>query len=287
MPPPIIKKIALAIAFSPTASALLSEAFLLAHNFNAQLFLVHIGKGKENEQEKLDELIKQTNSYQIKPHLIFEEGDPVDKILLVCQKMEIDLLVAGALKKEKLFKYYIGTIARKIMRKANCSVLVITNPSNAPQPAKNIVVNAEDSPFIEDALKLACQFAPVSDSPWIHVVREIKLYGLAMASFDQQSEEEYSEVRHNLLRQEAEQVEKMLGSIDHQHCKINIKMLSGKSGFELVKFTNSRHAELLVVGAPKRKFKLFDRVFTHDLEYVFADLPCNLLIVHPRKEAHE
>jgi nucleotide-binding universal stress UspA family protein len=282
-----INRVGLAIAFSPTASSMLREAARFATSFNAELFLIHVGKGKEGNGEKLSKLINECGIENNQVKILFEEGDPVEKILLACKQENIDLLVVGALKKEKLLKYYIGTIARKIMRKAECSLLVITTPSATPVPLRNIVVNAEDSPYVEHALKMACHFAPADSGPWIHVVREIKLYGLAMASFDQQSEEEYSEVRHNLLRQEAEQVEKMLGSIDHQHCKINIKMLSGKSGFELVKFANSRHAELLVVGAPKRKFKLFDRVFTHDLEYVFADLPCNLLIVHPRKESHE
>jgi nucleotide-binding universal stress UspA family protein len=282
-----INRVGLAIAFSPTASSMLREAARFATSFNAELFLIHVGKGKEGNGEKLGKLINECGIENNQVKILFEEGDPVEKILLACKQENIDLLVVGALKKEKLLKYYIGTIARKIMRKAECSLLVITTPSATPVPLRNIVVNAEDSPYVEHALKMACHFAPADSGPWIHVVREIKLYGLAMASFDQQSEEEYSEVRHNLLRQEAEQVEKMLGSIDHQHCKINIKMLSGKSGFELVKFANSRHAELLVVGAPKRKFKLFDRVFTHDLEYVFADLPCNLLIVHPRKESNE
>ncbi len=282
---PSIKRIALALAFSPTASVMLTEAFFLAQTFNAQLFLIHIGKGKGDEKEKMDLLLEEVSDFKIEPNVILDDGDPVDKILAICNEKNIDLLIAGALKKEKLFKYYIGTIARKIMRKTDCSLLVISNPSNKPSLPKNIVVNAEDSPFVEDAIKMACLLAPTDLSPWIHVVRELKLYGLAMASFDQQSEEEYSEVRQNLLRQEAEQVEKMLGNIPHQHCKINIKMLSGKSGFELVKFANSKSADLLVVGAPKQKFKLFDRVFTHDLEYVFADLPCNLLIVHPGKEA--
>jgi nucleotide-binding universal stress UspA family protein len=62
--------------------------------------------------------------------------------------------------------------------------------------------------------------------------------------------------------------------------KINIKMLSGKSGFELCKFVERKQAGLLVVGAPPRRFSLFDRIFPHDLEYVFADLPCNLLVVN-------
>jgi nucleotide-binding universal stress UspA family protein len=283
-----INRVGLAIAFSPTASSMLREASQLVKSFNAELILIHVGKSKEENKEKLSKLIKECGLENNQIKILFDEGDPVEKILLACKQENIDLLIVGALKKEKLLKYYIGTIARKIMRKAECSLLVITTPSATPVSLKNIVVNAEDSPYVEHALKMACHFAPADSGPWIHVVREIKLYGLAMASFDQQSEEEYSEVRQNLVRQEAEDVERMLGNIPHAHCKINIKMLSGKSGFELVKFANSKNANLLVVGAPKQKFKLFDRVFTHDLEYVFADLPCNLLIVHPGKEeTHE
>jgi nucleotide-binding universal stress UspA family protein len=60
-------------------------------------------------------------------------------------------------------------------------------------------------------------------------------------------------------------------------------MLAGKSGFELAKFAQRKHADLLVVGASPRRFSLFDRVFPHDLEYIFADMPCNLLVIHPPK----
>jgi hypothetical protein len=76
----------------------------------------------------------------------------------------------------------------------------------------------------------------------------------------------------------------MLNKIPHEGVKINIKALSGKSGFELSQFATRKQADLLIVGAPPRRFYFFDRVFTHDHEYLFADLPCNLLIIHPGKK---
>ena len=30
------------------------------------------------------------------------------------------------------------------------------------------------------------------------------------------------------------------------------------------------------------QLNVFDRIFTHDIEYILADLPCNLMIVHSR-----
>jgi nucleotide-binding universal stress UspA family protein len=91
-------------------------------------------------------------------------------------------------------------------------------------------------------------------------------------------------MRHKLVKEEIDSVEKMLQRIPHEGLKVNIKLVSGKSGFEITQFAQRKHADLLIVGAPPRRFSLFDRVFTHDQEYIFADLPCNLLIIHPRKE---
>jgi len=167
------------------------------------------------------------------------------------------------------------------MRKADCSLMMIVNPSVEPKQLKNIVVNAEDSPFIESALQAACQIGARQEQAWIHVVRELKLYGLAMAATDQQSEKEYIEMQQQLIQDEITEVERMLSQIPHENLKINIKMLSGKSGFELCKFAERKQADLLVVGASPRRFSWVDRLFPHDLEYVFADLPCNLLVVYP------
>jgi nucleotide-binding universal stress UspA family protein len=109
-----------------------------------------------------------------------------------------------------------------------------------------------------------------------------------MSVADQESEEAYDDLRHKLVQDEIEKVEQLMADIPHHGLKINIKIVAGKSGFELSKFAIRKNADLLIVGASSRRFFLVDRLFTHDLEYIFADLPCNLLMVHPRKEVmHE
>ena len=281
---PLFNRLGFALAFSPTAEAMLTETARWAKIFQAELILMHIGPHGEKEEVLLQEILKNVDLSNQPYKIIWEEGDPADKILKVCDLQKIDLLIAGALKKENLVHYYVGTIARKIMRKAVCSLMMIANPSVEPHPLKNIVVNAEDSPFLEETLNVACHIASKEENAWVHIVRELKLLGLALAATDQHSEDEYAEVKQHLLKDEIVEVEKMLGRIPHDQIKVNIKMLSGKSGFELCKFAERKQADLLVVGSPARRFYLFDRVFPHDLEYVFADMPCNLLIVHPTQK---
>jgi nucleotide-binding universal stress UspA family protein len=96
---------------------------------------------------------------------------------------------------------------------------------------------------------------------------------------EQRNEEEYAEIRQDLARAEIEQVEKILARVPHEGIKVNIQMLSGKSGFELARFAERKKAELLVVSAPRKRLMLLDRLFPHDLEYIFGNLPCNLLVV--------
>jgi len=279
------KKIGLAIAFSPTAEAMLAEANRLVHLFSSELILIHIGQHREEEEQKMDELLRKVRSIH-PPKIIWKEGNPSKEILNVCRAERIDLLVAGALKKEKVLTHYIGSVARAIMRKADCSVYLVYNPSMNPKPIQQIVVNAEDSLHVEQAIETACYIGELEGSQWVHIVRELKLLGLTLAASEQSTEQEYNEQKQEMMREEILTVEKILEKIPREKTKVNIKMLSGKSGFELCKFVKRKQAGLLVVGAPPQRLSLFDRIFPHDLEYVFADLPCNLLVVNQRKEDH-
>jgi len=278
------KKIALGLAFSPRVEALLGECARLQRDWDAELVLVHVGEHGTQEEEKLDELLEKVGLTRKQVKIFWENGNPAKKILEVCKHERVDLLVVGALKRENLVQYYLGSIARKILRKTPCSVLMLINPSSKPRNLRNIVVNADGSPHIKEALGTACSLTQKESSAWLHVVKELKLYSLTMSVSDQYSEQEYEDVRQKLVQDEIDGVYKLLDDIPHENLKINVKLVSGKSGFELGKFAAKNNADLLIVGAPIKRYFLFDRIFTHDLEYIFVDLPCNLLLIKPRKE---
>lgn len=271
--------IGLAIAFSPTARAMLAETSRLVNHFKSKLILIHVGVHGQEEERMINEMMMEAGLSAANVKVLWKKGDPVKEILKACKEEKIELLVAGALKKENLVNHYLGTVARKIMHKADCSVLMITNPAVESKPLKNIVVNAEDSPYAKHAIYAACNWHPTMAGTWVHIVRELKLLGLALAANEQCSEEEYAQSKQNMMREETAEVEKMLQQIPHNKLKINIKLLSGRSGFELARFAERKEADLIVMGAPQRRFSLFDRVFQHDQEYIFNDLPCNLLVV--------
>ena len=275
------QKIGLAVAFSPTAEAMLAEAKRLAKLFSAELMLIHVGDKNSKSERKISELAEavKLTDYTV----VWRNGKPEKEILDACREKNVDLLVAGALKKENMIERYIGSVARAMMRKAECSLFMVNTPSAEPRPIHQIVVNAEDSIHVEAAIATSCYLAEKENAAWVHIVREIKMLGLTLTANEQLTAQEYSESKQNLVREEITAVEKILEKIPHSNTKVNIKMLAGKSGFELRKFVERKQADLLVVGAPPRRFSFFDRIFPHDLEYIFADMPCNLLIINQRK----
>jgi nucleotide-binding universal stress UspA family protein len=285
---PVFKRIGLAVAFSPRIEALLAEAVWLKRLWGSELVLIHIGDENEADSRKMRELVQHAGLQPSEVSIFWEYGKPAKTILQVCRREKIDLLVAGALKKEKALQFYLGSIARKILRKADCSVLMLIEPSVEQKGFKNIVVNAdEDSPYMMQALRAAFKIGMVEKATWLHIVRKLRLYGFLSAA-EQYTEREYELNRNNLVQAEIEEVQQLINTIPHQGIKVNIKLVSGKSGFELTQFAQRKNADLLVIGGSPMRLSILDRVFPNDLEFIFSDLPCNMLIVHPRKEdTHE
>lgn len=260
---------------------MVTEASRLVKWFESDLVLIHVGKKDSEKTEALQKLIDGSELDSARIKVFWVEGEPAEQILKVCNREKVDLLVAGALKKENLVNHYLGTVARNIMRKANCSIWMIIDPSTDLRSIKNIVVDAEDNSDIHGILNLACNLAKKEPGTWVHVVRELKLLGLALSAREQCTEAEYDEMQRKMVQEETNLVQKELDRIPHENLKINIKLLSGKSGFELTQFAKRKAADLLIINAPRRKLSFFDRIFTHDQEYIFSDLPCNLLIIQP------
>ncbi len=74
----------------------------------------------------------------------------------------------------------------------------------------------------------------------------------------------------------------VINKCDVGDIKITEKMIKGKPGYAISKYAKDRKADLLVINSPDTQLNLFDRIFAHDIEFVLANLPCNVLIVHSR-----
>jgi len=274
----MFRKIALAIAFSPRMEALLAEVTRLSILFESDLILIHVGEKTEEQVSKFQEVLAHHGLDNDRTKLIWKQGKPVKMILEACKEENVDLLVAGALKEEGLLKYYLGSVGRKIIRKSPCSVLTLIDPKIETTSFSKVVINGTQLDITPFVIAQGAVFSKAVQADQVHILNEIKMYGLQMGTAGEDSEEEIANTRRQLVQDEMDYVEEILKEIDVSTLKINIKVTGGKWAVELSRFCEKIGADLLIVGDDSR-LTFFDRLFPHDLEDLLSTLPCNLLIV--------
>lgn len=272
------QKIALAIAFSPRMEALIAEAKRLTEIFESDLILIHVGVKTDELESKLSEILLEQGFNARSVKTIWKEGKPTKMILLACEEEKVDLLMLGALKKEGLLTYYLGSVARKVIRKSHCSVLTLIDPLINPIKFSKVVINGTQLEVTPKVIAQGLKFCQGEGATQIHILNEIKLYGLQMATAGEGSEDEVSNTRRKLVQEEIRYVQEILDGLDQSGLKINIKVTAGKWAVELVRYCEAINADLLIMG-DERGYTFIDRLFPHDLEEILSELPCNLLIV--------
>lgn len=274
--------IAVAVSFSPRCLPLLAQAKNLADVLKASLLLIHIGEKNSEKERELDDLMAKLNMKDSQYRIIWMDGEPVDTILKLCKLNMVDLLVLGALEKENVLKFYLGSIARNISRKAKCSVLLLTNPTEQALKYKKIVVNGVENPKTVHTINTTFYLAQHLNTKDVTIVNEVNVPGLAMAIADDSTAPEAKEIKKHFSEEVEENIQSIVKTCDTEGINVTNKSVKGKAGYAISKYAKDRKADVLVINSPDTSLNLLDRIFTHDIEYILAHLPCNLLIVHSR-----
>ena len=275
------KTIGIGIAFSPNLKANLYEAARLALFFQSKLVIIHVG---EESQEKVETLKTILNSFikeSLDYEVIFKSGDPVEVILRASEEKNIDLLIIGAAKREKIFTYYVGSIARKITRKAKCSLLLLINPSIDRLPCQHIVVNGLIDPKTEQTIATAFYIGSKLKAKKLTIVEEIKQNEIAVNVDDDKSLRKATIVKERLRNRERSRINHIIEDIPEEFTKdivVKSQPIFGKQGYSIGHYAQIVRADLLVMNAPS-KMTFWDRLFPHDIEHILTELPTDVLII--------
>lgn len=274
--------IAVGLAFSPRMEAILAEAKNISDACGSKLVLIHVGAKTKEKEKSLSDILFRNNIDERKAKMVWAEGEVVDTILKLCKLNIVDLLIIGALEKENIIKYYLGSVARTISRKAKCSVLLLTASSTQKVKQKVIINAGADHPKTIHSINTAFYFAKLIGIKEVTLVHEVHAPVLAMAMADSSSAPEVTKIKKDFSEEETTRLHSMISKCDIGNLKINEKIINGKPGYAIRQYAETKKADLLVINSPDTHLTFLDRIFTHDIEFVLADLPCNLLIVHSR-----
>src|SRR5262245_49077140 len=134
-----IQKILYATDFSSYSNQAYFHAVTLAESHEASLTILFVfnparqedGESRQYWRQQLEQI------RPVNPHIpvrhVFMEGDPAEEIVAYAAKAGMDLIVMGTHGRTGLERLLMGSVAEKVMREANCSVLVVKLPRAQPR----------------------------------------------------------------------------------------------------------------------------------------------------------
>ena len=273
--------IGIGVAFSPNLKANLYEAARLSLFFGARLVLIHVGKASEDKVKALKIILNAFKKDHLDYEVIFKMGNPVEAILSTASEQKIDLLILGALKRENIVKFYLGSIARKIARKAKCSILLLIKPSVVREPCTHIVVNGLQDSKTEQTIGAAFFVATKLGSKKITIVEEISQGEVAIKIEDDKSLRRATIVKERIKLREDSRVKKIIEDVPQKLKKniiIKTQPIFGRKGYSIGHYAQVVRADLLVMNG-LNKTSIWTRLFARDLEHILTELPTDVLIV--------
>tara|TARA_R110002049_G_scaffold292252_3_gene476666 strand:- start:16622 stop:17473 length:852 start_codon:yes stop_codon:yes gene_type:complete len=275
------KSIGIGVAFSPNLKANLFEAARLSIFFGSKLFLIHVGEASDDKLKLLKIILQSFEKDKLDYEVVFKTGNPVNVILSISEEKKIDLLILGAVQREKLVKYYVGSIARKMTRQAKCSILLLIKPSVERVPCEHIVVNGLKDPKTEQTITVAFYVAKHLKADKITIVEEINQDEIAVKVEDDKSLRRANIMKERIKLRENSRIKDIINHIPETYSKnkiIKLQPIFGKKGYSIGHYAQISRADLLVMNAPT-KMNFWDRLFPHDIEHILTELPTDVLIL--------
>ena len=269
------------VAFSPNLKANVFEALRMSVLFEAILVMVHVGEKTNEKEASLGKVISGFNGAVPNYRVLWKAGKPAEVLLGACIGENADLLILGAVKREGLLKYYLGSVARKLTRKAPCDVLLLIKPSVDRVACSSGVVNGLAHPKTKEAIDRAFYVLSTLGAQKLTIVEEIPEDSVAIKVDDDRSLRKSTIAKERIELRENSRV---LGLLSHipknikETLEVVVQPIFGRRGYSIGHYARVTRADLLVMNAPS-KLTLLDRLFPHDLEYILSDLPTDVLII--------
>jgi len=274
MNPSSRKKIAVASTFSPRFEQVLSEARRIRDRFGADLSLIYVGERNDQTEKKFQDIFGRLNLPGDSP-VHYGRGDPADGILRVIAENNVDLIIAGALEKETALHPFLGNVARRILREAQCSVILFTHPELEPKPLRRIVFVANYSDHGRRGFQETLKLASAESCERLYAIRVYTTFDEVRAAMFVDNEE--AAPRPRTFEEEEAALEEFVLAAGETEVPIEARCIRGNTGFAASDFIKSVEADLLVV--PVHKTETSAERLPNHLAWIADVIPCNLWLI--------
>jgi nucleotide-binding universal stress UspA family protein len=279
----LYQHVGVAVALSPTLDALLAEVAFHRPHLAARLSLVHAGAHAPEKEARFREALADAALPPDTP-IHWMSGPPEAAILKAVEQHQIDLLMAGALEKEEGLRYYLGSVARDLVREAPCSLFLFTFPGvrREPTPLRRIVVVTDHSETALVAFTKALRLAGAEAAEKVYLVRVLTEYGDAMALAEGVGRERAQDYRQRTRSEEEALMRDFVDAAGRRTVDVEPVLVEGREGVVVAQLAREREADLLVMPSAHHASHFFERLFPSDMEWVLREIPCTIWVARER-----
>jgi nucleotide-binding universal stress UspA family protein len=265
--------VAVASTFSPRFLPMLIQAKAIATLLGRPLEIIHAGAENAENHDRFAEAFAELGfSAPIHWH---EAPLPSTAIIDAVRDAGISLLVAGAMERDIEGRFFLGKVARVLVREAPCSLLLFANPGREPIPLRTIAVIVDYSEASRHALRATLDLAARSKAETVHVLRVFTVFAQVLAEPHQFVQGHDS---HAISNEEA-RLDAFVQEFDIDAIPIVTRCIEGTTGFAAADYVQSINADLLVVAGDLEPGHPH---FPARMEWLENVIPSNLLIIHPK-----
>jgi nucleotide-binding universal stress UspA family protein len=274
MAEPFYHSVAVASTFSPRFVQVLSEAKRVRDRFDSNLSLIYVGEQEAETERKFAGVLAELQ-LPADSKILYERGEPASAILRAANANKIDLIVAGALEKEVILRPFLGNVARRLVRDADCSVMLFTHPETEPKPMKKIVFMADYSEQGQRALRLTLHLAQREGCERLYAIRVYTTFDEARASRRAKTREAQSPAR--TLAEEEAALEQFILAAGQTDVPIEARCVRGNTAYAASDFVQAIEADLLAV--PLSPQPGSEKKLPPQIAWVTDVIPCNLWVI--------
>jgi nucleotide-binding universal stress UspA family protein len=268
--PPVIVS---ALGLSPTSKRVASEAHALAQSLGGSARYVHVGDDTPEVRAQLAKVLESVIPGGSVGDVSIRAGDPSEVLSAEAASINADLVVAGALEREGLLTSLIGSVARRLVRRAPCPVMLLPVGLAETAPFKTLVASVESDTASAHMLDLVARIARSMGGKSLHVVREPDAAERTALRYATLAE------RDAANRRSREELSDFVSGRDVTGLRVHVNYLGdAMDGVGGVEYAQRVGADLLAFPAPSRPLTFWDRLFSHPTERVLDRLPCRLLV---------
>ena len=262
----VYRRVGVATTFSPRFMAVLAEAGRISRSLSAPLYLIH-ADGFDSEKEERFRTALRKLMLDDRARIHFESGEPSEAILKAQREENIDLLVAGAMETQTAHRNFTGDVARELLKRAPCDLLLYTEPKEEPKPPEGILVTIPDfSDLSRYVFHRAVSLAERNGSKHVTI-----LY----------VQTTFAEAKEKALRSDMPTAEESLQSLlctrGSSNLELDYHLLRGNTGFTACEFIQASGTDLVVM--PSHMPSANQATFASALDWIIQVIPANLWVV--------